>query len=374
MNGTANAVVGRDLQGRIDEMRVWHLARPVNRLGTEVQPNWNDRLIVARWGDSDIFGRDTASWAEHLRCLRKWTGVSGMRIRLGIASRSWSSMISNAAARQRFADNIAELIKTYPLDGVDLDFEWMYENTAQWNQYGMLAQAIAPPARTCSSPSPPYGFLQISAAYMQYVDYFTFQNYGPSIDVNTYNSMVTACGNFRKQGFPDNKIILSAPFRERPRLNPAPISGIQGHSRQLSGSGQPGQRHGGLYLFRRTRTLHYNGVTTIRERPNTSVTRNWPDSCTGTWGWTWRTPPVGTTTLTAVPLLRAANRYVSSTSFPDTPSPFSLSAWGPPCRRKAARRDVEVQMEEENLGWMVTVRPEWLSVSRIPASAGRRWF
>lgn len=140
-----------------------------------------------------------------------------MRIRLGIASGSWSSMISNAAARQRFADNIAELIKTYPLDGVDLDFEWMYENTAQWNQYGMLAQAI----RTAC----PDMFFSISlhtvsykfpAAYMQYVDYFTFQNYGPSIDVNTYNSMVTACGNFRKQGFPDNKIILSAPFQGTP--------------------------------------------------------------------------------------------------------------------------------------------------------------
>lgn len=54
------------------------------------------------------------------------------------------------------------------------------------------------------------------AAYMQYVDYFTFQNYGPAIDVNTYNSMVSACGKFRNQGFPDNKIILSAPFQGTP--------------------------------------------------------------------------------------------------------------------------------------------------------------
>ena len=83
--------------------------------------------------------------------------------------------------------------------------------------YAALAQAI----RTAC----PDMFFSISlhtvsykfpAAYMQYVDYFTFQNYGPSIDVNTYNSMVTACGNFRKQGFPDNKIILSAPFQGTP--------------------------------------------------------------------------------------------------------------------------------------------------------------
>lgn len=94
MNGTPNAVVGRNLKGKIDDMRVWHLARPVNRLGTEVQPNWNDRLIVAHWGNSDVFGRDTASWAEHVRTLRSMTeGVGGMRIRLGIAGGAWSAML-----------------------------------------------------------------------------------------------------------------------------------------------------------------------------------------------------------------------------------------------------------------------------------------
>ena len=43
------------------------------------------------------------------------------------------------------------------------------------------------------------------AAYMQYVDYFTFQNYGPAIDVNTYNSMVSACGNSGIRAFRTTK-------------------------------------------------------------------------------------------------------------------------------------------------------------------------
>lgn len=100
---------------------------------------------------------------------------------------------------------------------MDLDFEWLYQGDGKWTSYGQLAQAIRE--------TNPDMFFSISlhtvaywfpAAYMQYVDYFTFQNYGPAIDVNTYNSMVSACGKFRNQGFPDKKIILSAPFQGTP--------------------------------------------------------------------------------------------------------------------------------------------------------------
>ena len=50
MEGTANAVIGRNLDGRIDEMRVWHEARAAARLGAAVQHSWGDRLLVGRWG------------------------------------------------------------------------------------------------------------------------------------------------------------------------------------------------------------------------------------------------------------------------------------------------------------------------------------
>lgn len=98
---------------------------------------------MAHWGNSDVFGRDTASWAEHVRTLRGMTeGVGGMRIRLGIAGGAWSAMLPDAAARQRFADGIRDLLKKYPLDGVDLDFEWLYQGDGKWTSYGQLAQAI----------------------------------------------------------------------------------------------------------------------------------------------------------------------------------------------------------------------------------------
>lgn len=60
-------------------------------------------------------------------------------------------------------------------------------------------------------------------------------------------------------------------------------------------------------------------------------------------------------------LLRAANRYVSSTSFPVTASPFGLSRVGASVPAAGGAVDVEIQMEEEALGWVVADSPEWIS-------------
>ena len=373
MNGTPNAVVGRNLKGKIDDMRVWHLARPVNRLGTEVQPNWNDRLIVAHWGNSDVFGRDTASWAEHVRTLRSMTeGVGGMRIRLGIAGGAWSAMLPAAAARQRFADGIRDLLKKYPLDGVDLDFEWLYQGDGKWTSYGQLAQAIRK--------TNPDMFFSISlhtvaywfpAAYMQYVDYFTFQNYGPAIDVNTYNSMVSACGKFRNQGFPDNKIILSAPFQGTPGTAGLPdgkkpgdyIKGYRDIAANCPEADNPDHdtavySYSGLNL-----TLHYNGVTTVKKKAKYISDQKLAGFMYWDMGLDVADASGSNNYFDRRSLLRAANRYVSSTSFPMTASPFGLSRVGASVPAAGGAVDVEVQMKEEALGWVVADSPEWVSVS-----------
>lgn len=368
MDGTPNAVVGRNLQGKIDEMRVWHLARSIERLGTPIQPNWNDRLIVARWGNSDIFGRDTASWAEHVRILRKLTeGVSGMRIRFSIAgSTGWQALLPNAAARQRFADNIAEVISKYSLDGVDLDFEWIYENTTQWNQFGQIAQAI----RTAS----PDMFFSISlhtvsykfpAAYMQYVDYFTFQNYGPDINVNSYSSMVSACGNFRKWGFPDHKIMLSAPFQGTPGGSGAGtyIKGMRDIAVNCPEANDPSLDQAVYTYADTTKTLHYNGVNTIKKKAKYISDQKLAGFMYWDLGLDVADSAGQNNYFDRRSLLRAANRYVASTSFPVTASPFGLSRVGAVLPAEGGAVAVEVQMENEALGWVVAECPDWISVS-----------
>ena len=51
MEGTANAVIGRNLDGRIDEMRVWHEARAAARLGAAVQHRLGRQAVGGPLGD-----------------------------------------------------------------------------------------------------------------------------------------------------------------------------------------------------------------------------------------------------------------------------------------------------------------------------------
>ncbi len=112
-----------------------------------------------------------------------------------------------------------------------------------------------------------------------------------------------------------------------------------------------------------TRTLHYNGVTTIKRKAKYISDQKLAGFMYWDLGLDLADSAGRNNYFDRRSLLRAANRYVSSTSFPDTPSPFSLSRVGAALPAEGGTADVEVQMEEENLGWMVTVRPEWLSVS-----------
>lgn len=179
---------------------------------------------------------------------------------------------------------------------------------------------------------------------MQYVDYFTFQNYGPSIDVNTYNSMVTACGNFRKQGFPDNKIILSAPFQGTPGgSNPGTyIKGYRDIAANCPEADNPDNDTAVYTYSDGTRTLHYNGVTTIKRKAKYISDQKLAGFMYWDLGLDLADSAGRNNYFDRRSLLRAANRYVSSTSFPDTPSPFSLSRVGAALPAEGGTADVEV--------------------------------
>ena len=177
--------------------------------------------------------------------------------------------------------------------------------------------------------------------------------------------MVTACGNFRKQGFPDNKIILSAPFQGTPGgSNPGTyIKGYRDIAANCPEADNPDNDTAVYTYSDGTRTLHYNGVTTIKRKAKYISDQKLAGFMYWDLGLDLADSAGRNNYFDRRSLLRAANRYVSSTSFPDTPSPFSLSRVGAALPAEGGTADVEVQMEEENLGWMVTVRPEWLSVS-----------
>lgn len=368
---TANAVVGSNLVGNIDEMRIWVEARAAGKLGKAVQHAWADRQIVAYWGDSDVEDYDTASWVSDLRYLRELTAeVEGINIRLCVSGGSdWKKMLGNEAARNKFATQIAEMLNEYGdlLDGVDLDFEWLYQGDSLWNGYGALAEAI----RQKIGSGPVFTITLHTVAYwfpkdkIQFVDFFPFQNYGPSSSAGTYNTMVSACNLFRSWGYPDSKIQLSGPFYG--------VTGASGATdamlyRDLKGEEElndPALDQ--LTLNSNGKKYYYNGVDTTRKKNKYISDQKLAGFMYWDLGGDISDSRNESNYFDQRSLLRAANRYVSSTSFPVTASPFGLSRVGASVPAAGGAVDVEVQMEEEALGWVVAESPEWISVS---ASSG----
>lgn len=376
LEGTANAVIGQNFAGDIDEMRVWHDVRGAGSIGAAIRPLWGDRLLVAQWGFSDMPGFDTASWVEHFRKLRRMTaGVEGMRFHIDIAGGEWKPMLLDAGKRENFAAAVAEAIERAQLDGVDLDFEWLYQgDTSYYNGYGELAKAIRrvnPGAHfSISLHTVAYWFPQSA---MPYVDSFTFQNYGPAIDVNTYDSMVNACNAFRKQGFPDEKIILSAPFQ-----------GTAGSTSYIklyrdfadnSEVADPNCDQTTYNFNDGPKTLHYNGVTTVKRKAKYIADQQ----LAGFMYWDLGGDVADKTDMTnnsgisnywdARSLLKAANRYNASTAFPETPPVFALDRAGASVPAAASTCTVNVQAEDGMLGWVVSEKPAWVTID-TPGAIG----
>lgn len=355
------AVLGKAFQGKIDEMRVWSEARAASLLGTPIRTNWNDRNIMAHWGDSDVFGRDTASWIEHIRILRKMTAnTGGIRIRVSIAngdSKIWGAMNANATARQNFAKNIAALVKKYELDGVDLDFE--YIDTNLWPNYGLTCQAISQAAPDMVfSISPHTTTYQLATDKMQYVDYCTFQNYGPDISAALYSTMTTAYASYKRQGFPDSKILLSGAFYGTTGKGGTTVGYRDLVNTYPSVRANPAQDT----VATPQGTSYYNGVTTTIKKTKFIYDNNVAGFMYWDLGLDVADKNGRCNYFDEASLLRAANRYCASTSYPITLPPFALDATGCILPAAVAFTDIRV-LSESGKGWVATSAPAWLSLS-----------
>ena len=159
------------------------------------------------------------------------------------------------------------------------------------------------------------------------------------------------------------------------------VSGLQDHAQRAvpgnSGSGA-GRRYSRLpgYCFNLRRcearlfpglrqTLHFNGVDTIRKKARYISEQQVAGFMYWDLGMDVADSSGKNDYFDECCLLRAANRYVSSTAYPDTPSPFALSSAGETIPAGGGAVAVEVQSEEETLGWVVADCPDWISASAV---------
>ena len=211
------------IPGKASDIRIWCESRQPVFLGKDLTPTWHDRNVRAKWDASRAKqpGFSTDSWTNDILWIRsKLKNQKSHMVRLGIAGGEWKDMLRDEKAQENFAQQVQELVKQFPIDGIDLDFEWIegaYQGDnpdKQWQNYAKLARNIRKKApSTCFTISLHVVCYKMPKEGIDAVDYFTMQNYGPSKTPYSFENFAGSLDKFRKHGFPNKKLQLSVPFQ-----------------------------------------------------------------------------------------------------------------------------------------------------------------
>ncbi|WP_081659171.1 LamG-like jellyroll fold domain-containing protein [Pedobacter glucosidilyticus] len=226
--------LGTNFSGKLDETSVSLLTLSQSevtsvRNGTYIEnntPSFNKTKVAAYWkyDDAATPGKDSRTWLGVLNALKSTiNGYDGIKLRLGVTNGDWTSMITNSTARQNFATNINNIVQTYGLDGVDLDFEWAL-NSQQWADYSStiiaVDAALSPTSIFSVSLHPLYH--QISTSAIAAVDLVSIQSYGPNPNRFPYSQFLADITTVTNYGFPKPKLLMGVPFYGTASSNPSP--------------------------------------------------------------------------------------------------------------------------------------------------------
>lgn len=220
-NHECDMVLGKGLKGKLDNTAFWHYTG-ISGLAGHMKngcplPGFGivQTTDYMRLGDAyyeyerpDNIGFDSYSqdnWRDIM--LAAYEGMEGYEVRISVKSHSgWENTIADANKRKIFAADLAKLSEGY--DGVELDLEWLYGTQTT---LGLLAEEI----RNALPEGKSFNISCHNVAYsfpkdkMQYVDGFTFQQYGPQNEHSKYSHFVSMCNTFVNYGFEPSKIITS---------------------------------------------------------------------------------------------------------------------------------------------------------------------
>jgi len=270
---TTATVIGENLHGKMDEVMIWRSDRSEGNTRFDASNGysyptgeWSDILLCSYWkfDDDSNVGLDSQSWKEMEKYIRsQYEGHRGYKIRYGFISadgEEWKGMIANPETLERFLGDVEVLMQD--MDGFDLDFEWCY-NATEWANYGNLVErlrAIIPQEKTftCSLHAVSY---KLDKKYIDMVDYFTFQIYGPSPEIFEYDRYVKAYTDFVNHGYPNDKILLSIGA-----LATNSAKAVVGYKDVIGSNPNIGKdidqvQHNGS-------TYYFNGVNTVQRKMN----------------------------------------------------------------------------------------------------------
>ena len=222
----AESSIGDGFCGKMTEMSLWtsdrseHFTKdaqgiPLAQIGQTISGDYlNDCRAYWKCNNSQNPAFDSYSWQNLVQIIRSaYNGYTGYKVRAsfsGGGEKYWESLVCDDRARKNFAMGIARLMQSPLLDGVDLDFEWCYDNTC-WTNFSQTIEEVRKvmPVGKIFTVTPHVIAYKLTQHAIQDIDFALFQNYGPSPDRFDFSDYKKSLELFRKQGFSDNKIVLS---------------------------------------------------------------------------------------------------------------------------------------------------------------------
>lgn len=214
-------VIGQGFVGKIDEFAVWDVTLGLSDIvahGNEmplpaIGKSRNTELLMLgnafyKFDNPERPGFSSLSQENWKLIMQQaYAGHDGYEIRISVKSHNgWESTIANSAKRKIFAQDLARLSEPY--DGVELDLEWMYGTQTYLGLLAKDIREVLPEGKSLmiSCHNVAYGFPKDK---MQYVDGFTFQQYGPQREHSYFSHFKSMCQAFQGYGFENHKIIGS---------------------------------------------------------------------------------------------------------------------------------------------------------------------
>ncbi|HYC83621.1 MAG TPA: glycosyl hydrolase family 18 protein [Chryseosolibacter sp.] len=195
-------------------------------------------------------------------------------VKVGIAVGGWSdlnnadfqSMAANATYRSNFINNLINLINTYQLDGVDMDWEYPVDGSDPANFSTLMSElGSAMRARgkflTAAVAAQGYYAGGILSSVFPSVDFLNLMVYdgGSGADHSPYSYAVSSLDYWvNTRGLPASKAVLGVPFYARPSWKAF-------RTLVAEGANPFADTYNGDY---------YNGITTIKSKTNLAFDRN----------------------------------------------------------------------------------------------------
>lgn len=225
--GAAPLVLGEGLKCKFDNVATWNITRTESQIisdrnGPEMPApgvsleawSYYNKIGFYRFEKPDNLGFDSYSLPGYLDFMRNTAGnLRGQRwvvTAIQPADGSLSTAVGSDANRKRMAAALAACANEEGIDGIDIDFEWMYDETG-WRNIGLMLKELRPQLKkgriiSVSMHNVTYHF---PVNLMQYVDFFNIQQYGPQSQHSYYSHFVTYTNSIINWGVPREKLLPS---------------------------------------------------------------------------------------------------------------------------------------------------------------------